>query len=470
MAERGEIGIVGLAVMGQNLALNLARHGFRVCVYNRTRERTDAFLRERVHGEPVFPAYTLEALAECLERPRRILLMVQAGPAVDQVIEALVPFLEPGDLVMDGGNSHYADTERRMQALAARGIRFLGVGISGGEKGALLGPSIMPGGSPEAYAMVEEMLTRIAARSEDGPCCAYMGRGGAGHFVKMVHNAIEYAFMQGIAESYDFMKTALGMPTEAIAETFARWNKGTLNAFLTGLAAQVLRYRDPETGEPLVEQILDQAEQKGTGRWAAQAALELGVPTPTLTAAVIARTLSHFKADRERIAAAFPWPNAHPTADGKALADLEAALNLVVLAAFSQGLWLLHEASRAYDYGTDRAEVLRVWRAGCIIRARWLAFLREVVREDPDDPHLLFHPRFRAELQARLPAAGRVLQRAFAHGVPMPALRTAVDYVLSMRRDRLPANLIQAQRDAFGAHTYRRIDRPGVFHTDWEAG
>ncbi|MCS6964669.1 NADP-dependent phosphogluconate dehydrogenase [Thermoflexus sp.] len=468
MDRSSEIGVVGLAVMGQNLALNFARNGFRVCVYNRTPERTEAFLRDRVRGEPIVPAYTIEEFARCLERPRRILLMVQAGPAVDQVIEALLPHLEPGDLVMDGGNSHYADTERRMQWLADRGIRFLGVGISGGEKGALLGPSIMPGGSPEAYAMVEAMLTRIAAQSEEGPCCAYMGRGGAGHYVKMVHNAIEYAFMQGIAEVYDFMKTALGMPTEAIAETFERWNEGTLNAFLTELAARVLRYRDPETGDPLVERILDKAEQKGTGRWAAQSALELGVPTPTLTVAVLARTLSHFKADRERIGAAFPWPDRRtPSSPEAALSDLEAALNLVVLAAFSQGLWLLHEASRAYRYGTDRAEVLRVWRAGCIIRARWLGFLREVVREDPEDPHLLFSARFRAELQARLSAAGRILREAFEAGVPMPALSTAADYVLSMRRSQLPANLIQAQRDAFGAHTYERLDRPGVFHTEW---
>ncbi len=468
MGNGGEIGIIGLAVMGQNLALNFARHGFRVCVYNRTAERTEAFLRDRVREEPITPAYTLEEFVRCLERPRRILLMVQAGSAVDQVIEALLPLLEPGDLVMDGGNSHYTDTERRMQRLAAHGIQFLGVGISGGEKGALLGPSIMPGGSPEAYGMVEGMLTRIAARSEEGPCCAYMGRGGAGHYVKMVHNAIEYAFMQGIAEAYDFMKTALGMSIEAIAETFERWNEGTLNAFLTELAARVLRYRDPESGDPLVERILDRAEQKGTGRWAAQSALELGVPTPTLTAAVFARTISHFKADRERIGATFPWPDRHTGPfSGEILSDLEAALNVVVLAAFSQGLWLLSEASRAYNYGTDRAEVLRVWRAGCIIRARWLGFLREVVREDPEDPHLLFSARFRAELQRRLPAAGRILQWAFEAGIPMPALSTAVDYVLAMRRSRLPANLIQAQRDAFGAHTYERIDRPGVFHTEW---
>ena len=468
MRNGGEIGIIGLAVMGQNLALNFARHGFRVCVYNRTPERTEGFLRDRVRDEPIIPAYTLEEFVRCLERPRRILLMVQAGSAVDQVIEALLPLLEPGDLVMDGGNSHYADTERRMQNLAAHGIRFLGVGISGGEKGALLGPSIMPGGSAEAYAMVEHMLIRIAAQSEEGPCCAYMGRGGAGHYVKMVHNAIEYAFMQGIAEAYDFMKTALGMPVEAIAETFERWNEGALNAFLTELAARVLRYRDPESGDPLVERIMDRAEQKGTGRWAAQSALELGVPAPTLTVAVIARTLSYFKTDRERIGAGFPWPDQRlgPFSEG-VLADLEAALNLVLLAAFSQGLWLLHEASRVYSYGTDRAEVLRVWRAGCIIRARWLGFLREIVREDPEDPHLLFSARFRAELQQRLPAAGRVLRWAFEAGVPMPALSTAVDYVLSMRRSRLPANLIQAQRDAFGAHTYERIDRPGVFHTEW---
>lgn len=464
-----DLGLIGLAAMGQNLALNFARHGFRVCVYNRTPEQTRAFL-ERSVGEPLCAAYTLEDLVRCLTRPRRILLMVQAGAAVDEVLERLASLLEPGDIVMDGGNSHYADTERRIRALAARSLSFLGVGISGGTKGARLGPSLMPGGPPEAYAEVESMLSRIAAISDAGPCCAYMGRGGAGHFVKMTHNGIEYAFMQGIAEAYDGIRTGLGMPPEAVAEIFERWNQGSLQAYLTELTAQVLRYRDPETGEPLVEQILDGAEQKGTGRWAVQSALELGVPAPTLTAAVIARTLSFYKADRERVAALLSWPERAPVAPlEEFLADLEDGLNLVVLAAFSQGLWLLHEASRQYEYGTDRAEVLRVWRAGCIIRARWLPFLEEIVREDPEDLHLLFHPRFLAQVQERLPGAVRVLQWALEAGVPMPALKTALDYLQTMRRARLPANLIQAQRDAFGAHTYRRIDRPGIFHTEWEA-
>lgn len=463
-----DLGLIGLAVMGQNLALNFARRGFRVCVYNRTPEQTRVFM-ERVRDEPICAACTLEDLMRCLERPRRILLMVRAGAAVDEVLEQLTPLLEPGDIVMDGGNSHYADTERRMRALAARGIHFLGVGISGGAKGAMLGPSLMPGGAPEAYAEVEGMLTRIAAVSDAGPCCAYMGRGGAGHFVKMTHNGIEYAFMQDIAEAYDGMRTGMGMPPEAAAEVFERWNQGSLQAYLTELTVRVLRYRDPETGEPLVERILDEAEQKGTGRWAAQSALELGVPAPTLTAAVIARTISSFKADRERLAALLPGPERAPTAPSEdLLADLEDGLNLVVLAALSQGLWLLDEASRQYGYGTDRAEVLRVWRAGCIIRARWLPFLEALVREDPEDPHLLFHPRFLAQVQERLPGAMRALQWGLRAGVPMPALGSALEYFRAMGRARLPASLIQAQRDAFGAHTYRRIDRPGVFHTEWE--
>ncbi len=463
-----DLGLVGLGAMGQNLALNFARRGFRVCVYNRTAEQTQAFLQQ-LRGEPISAAYTLEDLVRSLERPRRILLMVRAGAPVDEVLAQLTPLLEPGDIVMDGGNSHFADTERRERALTAQGIRFLGVGISGGTKGALLGPSLMPGGSPEAYAAVEGMLTRIAAVSDAGPCCAYMGRGGAGHYVKMTHNAIEYAFMQGIAEAYDWMRTGMGMSPEEAAGVFARWNEGTLQSYLIELTARVLQYRDSGTGEPLVELILDQAEQKGTGRWAAQSALELGVPTPTLTAAVIARTLSFYKTDRERVAALLPWPERTPTAPlEELLADLEDALNLTVLTAFSQGLWLLYEASRQYGYGTDRAEVLRVWRAGCIIRARWLPFLEGIVREDRENPHLLFHPRFLAEVQQRLPGAIRTLQRALDAGIPMPALGTALEYLQAMRRARLPANLIQAQRDAFGAHTYRRTDRPGVFHTEWE--
>lgn len=463
-----DLGLIGLGAMGQNLALNFARKGFRVCVYNRTAQQTRAFL-EQAQGEPICAAYTLGELVHCLARPRRVLLMVRAGAAVDEVLEELTPLLEAGDVVMDGGNSHFADTERREQALAARGLRFLGIGISGGTKGALLGPSLMPGGSPEAYAEVEGMLLRVAAVSDAGPCCAYMGRGGAGHYVKMVHNAIEYAFMQAIAEAYDWMRTGMGMSPEAMAEVFARWNEGDLQAYLTELTVRVLRYRDPETGEPLVERILDEAEQKGTGRWAAQSALELGVPAPTLAAAVIARTLSHFKADRERLAPLLPWPERAPAAPPEELlADLEDGLNLTVLTAFSQGLWLLHEASRQYQYGTDRAEVLRVWRAGCIIRARWLPFLEAVVREEPETPHLLFHPRFRAEIGRRLPGAVRALRRALEGGIPMPALGSALAYLQAMRRDRLPANLIQAQRDAFGAHTYRRTDRPGVFHTEWE--
>lgn len=463
-----DLGLIGLATMGQNLALNFARKGFKVCVFNRTAEQTNAFLG-RVRDEPICAAYTLEDLTRCLSRPRRILLMVRAGTAVDEVLEGLAPFLEPGDIVMDGGNSHFADTERRMEALGTKGIHFLGVGISGGAKGALLGPSLMPGGSREAYAQVEEMLTRIAAISEAGPCCAYMGRGGAGHFVKMVHNAIEYAFMQGIAEAYDWMRTGMGMTSEEIAEVFARWNEGALQAYLIELTARVLRYRDKETGKPLVELILDQAEQKGTGRWAAQSALELGVPTPTLTTAVISRTLSHYKEDRERIATLLPWPErAQAAPPEESLADLEDALNLTVLVAFSQGLWLLHEASRQFGYGTDRVEVLRVWRAGCIIRARWLPFLEEILREDRENPHLLSNPRFLAQIQKRLPGAVQTLQRALERGIPMPALGASLEYLETMRRAQLPANLIQAQRDAFGAHTYRRIDRPGSFHTEWE--
>ncbi|MEJ5252112.1 MAG: NADP-dependent phosphogluconate dehydrogenase [Chthonomonadetes bacterium] len=470
MANGNFIGLIGLGVMGQNLALNIARKGYSVSVYNRTASRTEAFIRERVTNEPVTPAYDLQTFVQSLQRPRKIILMVQAGSAVDAMIESLTPLLERGDLIIDMGNSHYADTERRLETLATRGLLFLGTGVSGGERGALEGPSIMPGGTPEAYALVEEVLTRIAAQTEDGACCTYLGRGGAGHFVKMVHNGIEYAIMQAIAEAYDVLRSAARLSTMQIADLFERWNGGALNSFLMEISFKALRKVDEETGNPLVEMILDRAEQKGTGKWTAQSALDLGVPAPSLATAVFARTLSHFKDDRVQIAGAMADSLCHscPLEPRDLIEAVEHSLLLSMFLSFSQGLWLLSEASRTYDFGLNLSEVLRIWKGGCIIRARMLNFLREIVQEDRENPHLLLSPKAQAFVLEQIPFALRVIETAHTCGVPVPVHSSAVDYLLSMSRANLPANLIQAQRDFFGAHTYERIDKPGTFHTEWE--
>jgi len=470
MADGNFIGLIGLGVMGQNLALNIARKGYSVSVYNRTASRTEAFVKERVQDEPIHATYDLQTFVQSLARPRKVILMVQAGAAVDAMIDSLIPLLDSGDLIIDMGNSHYADTERRMENLAARGLLFLGTGVSGGERGALEGPSIMPGGTPEAYALVEEVLTRIAAQTEDGACCAYLGRGGAGHFVKMVHNGIEYAIMQAIAEAYDVLRAAARLSTARIADLFEQWNQGELNSFLVEISYKALRKTDEETGKPLVEMILDKAEQKGTGKWTAQAALDLGVPTPSLATAVFTRTLSHFKEHRVKIAEAISDQlcQSCPLDTQLLVEAIEYSLRLSMFLAFSQGLWLLSEASRAYDYGLNLSEVLRIWKGGCIIRARMLNFLREIVREGDDNPHLLLSPRAQAFVLENVPFALRVLDVARTCGIPVPVLGSAVDYLFSMSRANLPANLIQAQRDFFGAHTYERIDKPGTFHTDWD--
>lgn len=470
MANGNFIGLFGMGVMGQNLALNIARKGYSVSVYNRTASRTEAFVKERVKDEPITPTYSLQTFVQSLARPRKIILMVQAGSAVDAMIESLNPLLEHGDLIIDMGNSHYADTERRLETLAARGLLFLGTGVSGGERGALEGPSIMPGGTPEAYALVEEVLTRIAAQTEDGVCCAYLGRGGAGHFVKMVHNGIEYAIMQAIAEAYDVLRSTARLSVASIADLFEGWNNGALNSFLMEISYKILRRMDEETGNPLVEMILDKAEQKGTGKWTAQSALDLGVPAPSLATAVFARTLSHFKDDRVTIAGAVgdSLCQSCPLDPRDLVEAIEHSLLLSMFLSFSQGLWLLSEASRIYDYRLNLSEVLRIWKGGCIIRARMLNFLREIVQEGEDNPHLLLSPKAQAFVLEHIPFALRAIGAAHTCGVPVPVLTSAVDYLLSMSRANLPANLIQAQRDFFGAHTYERVDQPGTFHTEWE--
>jgi 6-phosphogluconate dehydrogenase len=472
MAEH-DIGLIGLAVMGQNLVLNMARNGYRVAVYNRTPAATDEFLA-RHRDQPITGAYTLPDFVALLRRPRIVKIMVKAGAPVDSVIEQLIPLLEAGDLIIDGGNSYFADTERREAHLAAHGIRFLGLGVSGGEEGALWGPSLMPGGAPEAYAMVEPLLTAIAAKapSDGAPCVTYLGRGGAGHYVKMVHNGIEYGDMQLIAESYDILKRVVGLRNAELAEVFAAWNQGELDSFLIEITAQIFRRADDhgQAGE-LVDYILDSAGQKGTGKWTSQNALDLGVPTHTLTAAVEARIISAFKA--ERVAASqllgAPAPYAF---SGERAAFIEAvrrALYCSKVAAYAQGMALLSAARREYDYAIPLDRTAAIWRAGCIIRARFLADIAEAYQAEPHLANLMLAPKFRQALSDYQAAWRDVVATAIRAGVPTPAFSASLAYYDSYRSERLPANLIQAQRDLFGAHTFERIDREGVFHADWSA-
>ena len=467
---QAEIGVVGLAVMGQNLARNIASRGTRVAVYNRTYARTETLMRE--HPDPkLVPAADLPAFAQALQRPRRIILMVQAGAPVDAVMRELQPLLEPGDILIDGGNSFFQDTERRTRDLEVTGIRFLGVGISGGEEGALHGPSIMPGGPRDAYDAVASILTAIAARAPDGtPCVSYLGPGGAGHYVKMVHNGIEYGDMQLIAEIYDLLQRGAGLTASELADVFAEWSQGELSSFLIDITAEIFRARDGQTEQPLVDLVLDTAAQKGTGKWTSQNSFDLGVPIPTINAAVEARMLSALKAERVAAAEALAGPKIAASADRSALiAAARAALYASKICAYAQGMALLRAASAEYGYNLDLGAVAALWRAGCIIRARFLDDVTQAFRATPDLANLLLDEHFAAAIKERDAQWREALRTAIALGIPTPALSSALAYYDSYRAARLPANLIQAQRDYFGAHTYQRIDQPGTFHSSWTA-
>ncbi len=469
MGDRG-FGVFGLAVMGQNLARNLARHGVPVAVYNRTTSRTDAFIAEHGHEGPIRPARSIAELVQAIAAPRPILIMVRAGPPVDEAITQLAPHLEPGDILLDGGNSFFADTQRRSRALEDRGLRYLGVGVSGGEVGALEGPSLMPGGSEDAYRQVEPILTRIAAQVEDVPCCTYIGPDGAGHYVKMVHNGIEYADMQLIAEAYDLMRQAFGLSAGELAEIFSAWNRGELESYLIGITAEVLRKRDVATGRPLVDVILDEAEQKGTGRWTSQSALELGVPLTAITEAVFARALSSRKAEREAAARTLAGPNGRLAGDGdqaNLIDDVRQALYASKMVAYAQGFEQMAAAAGAYRWRLNLGAIASIWRGGCIIRARFLDRIKEAYAADPRLTNLMVAPSFRDTLARAQEAWRRVVRLAVQLGVPVPAFSSALAYHDGYRHARSPANLIQGLRDYFGAHTYRRIDRPGHFHTRW---
>lgn len=464
---KADIGIIGLAVMGQNLALNIARNGYTVAVYNRTAERTKRFVEERIKGEKIIPSFDIQGFIESIEKPRKIILMVKAGSPVDEMIEELLPYVEKGDLLIDAGNSHYADTNRRLEELSGHGILYLGMGVSGGEYGALHGPSIMPGGSLEAYKMIQDILARIAAKTEDGPCCTYVGNGSAGHFVKMVHNGIEYSIMQSISEIYDIMRKILKMSSAEIGQVFEEWNKGELASFLVEITYKIMKHIDEETNRPLVELILDKAEQKGTGKWTAQTALDLGVPTPSLNVAVFARTVSHFKEQRKQLSKIF-GNKVMVRVDKSLIKDLEKSLLFSMFLSFSQGLWLIHEASNIYNYNIDLLEVLRIWKGGCIIRAKLLDFLRSILKENPQNMNLLASDVAMNFVKEKLQSVLKISSIARDSGLPTPVLNNSIDYLFSLTEENLPANLIQAQRDFFGAHTFERIDKEGTFHVEWQ--
>jgi 6-phosphogluconate dehydrogenase len=464
-----QFGLIGLAVMGENLALNVESRGYSVAVYNRTRAKTDAFMENRAQGKQVKPTYSLEEFVESLERPRKILIMVKAGSPVDKVIEQLKPLLEPGDMIIDGGNSLYEDTERRVNDLEAENLRFIGMGVSGGEEGALHGPSLMPGGTKEAYEAIEPIVTKIAAQVDDGPCVTYIGPRGSGHYVKMVHNGIEYGDMQLIAEAYDLLKNGAGLSHEQLHEVFQEWNQtDELNSFLIEITADIFTKIDPDTQEPLVEKILDAAGQKGTGRWTVVNALEMGIPIPTIAAAVNARITSSFK--EQRVAAAKELSDK----TGRYKGDVKEFINKVrdalycsKICSYAQGMALLNAGSKEFDYNLDLSETARIWKGGCIIRAGFLDKIKRAYQENPDLPNLLLAPEFKETILQRQEAWRDVLATANKIGIPMPAFSASLDYFDSYRRARLPQNLTQAQRDYFGAHTYQRVDKEGTFHTDW---
>ncbi|MBN3502181.1 NADP-dependent phosphogluconate dehydrogenase [Burkholderia cenocepacia] len=464
------IGVIGLAVMGRNLALNIESRGYAVSVFNRSREKTEELIAE-FPGRNLVPTYTLEEFVASLETPRRILMMVKAGEATDATIASLKPLLEKGDVLIDGGNTHFTDTIRRNQELAQSGLHFIGTGVSGGEEGALRGPSIMPGGQRDAYDLVEPILKQIAAKapSDGEPCVAYMGPDGAGHYVKMVHNGIEYGDMQLIAESYSVLKDVAGLTNDELGAVYTEWNQGELDSYLIEITSKIFGKKDEETGKHLVDVILDRAAQKGTGKWTSQNALDLGVPLPLITESVFARVLSSLKTERVAASKILSGPAAAPF-DGDRAAFVEAvrrALYLSKVISYAQGFAQLRTASEEYGWNLDLGTIAKIFRAGCIIRARFLQKITDAYAKDPALANLLLDPYFK-DIAANYQTALRdVVVAAVKAGVPVPAFASAVAYFDSYRSERLPANLVQAQRDFFGAHTFERTDKPGSFHANW---
>lgn len=469
MPKTYDIGLIGLAVMGQNLVLNMLEKGFSVAVYNRTVSKTEEFVAGQSLAASLAGSRSIKEFVELLTKPRKIMLMVKAGQPVDAMINELLPYLTPGDIVIDGGNSFFTDTQRRSQHLAERGIHFIGMGVSGGEEGALHGPSLMPGGERSAYEAIAPIYTRIAAQVAGGPCCTYVGPDGAGHYVKMVHNGIEYGDMQLISEAYYILKKALNLSADELHEVFAGWNLGVLNSYLIEITGDIFLQQDEYTGKPLVEMIQDKAGQKGTGKWTSQSALDLGVPVPTITEAVFARCMSAYKDERVAAAALLAGPE-HPYQGDRQqlITAIHDALYASKICSYAQGFALLKAAGETYGWQLNSGDIALLWRGGCIIRAQFLDRIKEAFTAIPDLANLLVAPYFRDEL-SRLQKNWRLVVATCKElGIPVPAFSASLDYYDSYRQAALPANLLQAQRDYFGAHTYERLDRPGTFHTQWQ--
>ncbi|MCS7057474.1 MAG: decarboxylating NADP(+)-dependent phosphogluconate dehydrogenase [Meiothermus sp.] len=468
---KSDIGVIGLGVMGENLILNMASKGFTVSAFNRTVEKVREFTQGRARGKSVVGAYSLQELVDQLKRPRKVMLMVKAGSPVDATIQQLVPLLEPGDIIIDGGNSHYADTNRRTRELAEKGLLFIGAGVSGGEEGALHGPSIMPGGDIRAWESVKPILQSIAAKAADGtPCCDWVGPDGAGHFVKMVHNGIEYGDMQMIAEAYSLLRRVAGLSNAECAQVFAEWNQGELDSYLIEITADILTRKDEETGKDLVDVILDAAGQKGTGRWTSATALEVGAPASTIAEAVFARSLSALREERLEAARLFEPPQAHFAGDREAFIEqVRQALYASKICSYAQGYQLMRMAAREFGWSLNYGGIARMWREGCIIRARLLENIKAAYDANPTLANLLLDPYFADIIKNSQAAWRQVVATAALHGIWAPALSSALAYFDGYRSATLPTNLVQAQRDYFGAHTYERVDRPRgqFFHTDW---
>jgi 6-phosphogluconate dehydrogenase len=464
-----QIGVTGLAVMGRNLARNFARNGFTVAVHNRSPQKMQSLLDEHGDEGAFLGSESLEDFVASLEKPRKIVIMVQAGAATDAVIDALVPLVDEGDIIVDAGNAHFPDTRRREAELGDKGILFVGSGVSGGEEGALLGPSIMPGGPAESYASLGPILEKISAKVDGVPCCTHVGPDGAGHFVKMVHNGIEYADMQLIAEAYAVLRAGLDLEPHEIAKIFAEWNQGDLESFLIEITAEVLAHRDAATGKPLVDVIADEAGQKGTGRWTVQSALDLGVPVTGIAEATFARAISSQTAQREVAQEILSGSAGDFHIGNKAgfIEDVRVALYASKVVAYAQGFDQIQAASEEYGWNIDRGAMARIWRGGCIIRARFLNRITEAYERNPELPSLLVDPYFTDAVANGLSGWRRVVAQAALAGVPAPAFGSSLAYYDALRAERLPASLIQGQRDFFGAHTYRRIDKEGTFHTLW---